>query len=123
MKVVEVLQVLPLFRLVLRNHPYEDDIMEHVQNLLDHHAIETVSRWIPVTERVPVNEEYLAKAKDGEEYMVRLLIAYQSDTVGYAIGYYDGFKWLDEMSMRRITDVIAWKPFSPLPEQPGADLP
>lgn len=87
-------------------------------------ALEKVEpQWIPVTERVPMKEEYLAKAKDGEEYMVRLLIAYQSDTVGYAIGYYDGFKWLDEMSMRRITDVISWKHFFPLPEQPGVDLP
>lgn len=85
--------------------------------------IPAIDQWIPVTERVPMKEEYLAKAKDGEEYMVRLLIAYQSDTVGYAIGYYDGFKWLDERSMRRITDVIAWKPFFPLPEQPGVDLP
>lgn len=85
-------------------------------------TIDPAPQWIPVTERLPEKEEYLAKAKDVTEYMVRLLIAYQTDIVQYEIGYFDGHKWLSEMPMRRITDVLAWKPFFLLPDPPGTDL-
>lgn len=79
-------------------------------------ASEKTSEWIPVSERLPEKEEYTAKSKDGTEYYVRLLIAYKTDIVEYEIGYYDGCKWLSEMPMRIIKDVIAWKQFEPLPE-------
>lgn len=71
--------------------------------------------WIPVSERLPEKEEYTAKSKDGTEYYARLLLAYKTDIVEYEIGYYDGYKWLSEMPMRIIKDVIAWKQFEPLP--------
>ena len=81
-------------------------------------TIEAEPQWIPVTERLPEKKEYLAKAEYGTEYLMRLLIACKTDIVEYEIGYYDGFKWLSEMPMRKITDVVAWKPFLPLPEPP-----
>ena len=79
------------------------------------------SKWIPVTERLPSKDEYAAKAKDGTEYYVRLLIAYKTDIVEYEIGYYDGYKWLTEMPMRIIKDVLAWMPFPNLPEPPKGE--
>lgn len=81
----------------------------------------TVQEWIPVSERLPEKEEYTAKSKDGTEYYVQLLIAYKTDIVEYEIGYYDGYKWLSEMPMRIIKDVIAWKQFEPLPQPPEAE--
>ena len=77
-----------------------------------------VQKWIPVTERLPIKEEYTAKAEDGTEYYVRLLIAYKTDTVEYKIGYYDGYKWMAEMSIRLIKDVVAWMPFHNMPQPP-----
>ena len=73
-------------------------------------------KWIPVTERLPRKEEYTAMAEDGTEYYVRLLIAYATDTVEYEIGYYDGCKWMTEMPIRLIKDVIAWMPFPEMPK-------
>ena len=81
----------------------------------------TVQKWIPVSERLPEKEEYTAKSKNGTEYYVRLLIAYKTDIVEYEIGYYDGYKWLSEMPMRIIKDVIAWKQFESLPEPPKGE--
>jgi hypothetical protein len=78
----------------------------------------TVQRWIPVTERLPSKEEYTAKAEDGTEYYVRLLIAYKTDIVEYEIGYYDGYKWMTEMPIRLIKDVVAWMPFPNMPQPP-----
>ena len=78
----------------------------------------TVHEWIPVMERLPSKEEYATEAEDGIEYYVRLLIAYKTDIVEYEIGYYDGYKWMTEMPIRLIKDVVAWMPFPnmPLPE-------
>ena len=81
----------------------------------------TVHEWIPVTERLPSKEEYTAKAEDGTEYYVRLLIAYKTDTVEYEIGYYDGYKWMTEMPIRIIKDVVAWMPFPNLPQPPKGE--
>ena len=78
-------------------------------------------RWIPVTERLPTKEEYTAKAEDGTEYYVRLLIAYKTDIVEYEIGYYDGYKWMTEMPIRIIKDVVAWMPFPNLPQPPKGE--
>ena len=81
----------------------------------------TVQKWIPVTERLPGEEEYTAKAKDGEEYYVRLLIAYKTDIIEYEIGYYDGYKWMTEMPIRLIKDVVAWMPFPNIPQPPKGE--
>ena len=78
-------------------------------------------RWIPVTERLPSKEEYTAKAEDGTEYYVRLLIAYKTDIVEYEIGYYDGYKWMTEMPIRLIKDVVAWMPFPNMPQPPKGE--
>ena len=81
----------------------------------------TVQEWIPVTEMLPSKEEYTAKAEDGTEYYIRLLIAYKTDTVEYEIGYYDGSKWMTEKPIRLIKDVVAWMPFPNLPQPPKGE--
>lgn len=81
----------------------------------------TIQKWIPVSERLPNKDEYTAKAKDGEEYYKWILIAYKTDTVEYEIGYYDGYKWLSELPMRIIKDVVAWMPFFPMPQPPKGE--
>ena len=81
----------------------------------------TVHEWISVEKRLPSKEEYTAKAEDGREYYVRLLIAYKTDTVEYEIGYYDGYKWMTEMPVRLIKDVVAWMPFHNMPEPPKGE--
>lgn len=80
-----------------------------------------VHKWIPVVERLPDKEEYTAKAGDGTEYYVRLLIAYKTDITEYEIGYYDGYKWMTEMPTRIIKDVVAWMPFPNLPQPPKGE--
>lgn len=78
-------------------------------------------KWISVKDRLPSKEEYTAKAEDGTEYYVRLLIAYKTDIVEYEIGYYDGYKWMTEMPIRIIKDVVAWMPFPNMPEPPKGE--
>lgn len=68
--------------------------------------------WISIVERVPSRQEYFT-FKNGEVLCYkRLNIAFQTDTVEYDIGYYDGYKWFNERG-HRINNVIAWKPFIP----------
>ena len=76
----------------------------------------TVQEWIPVDDRLPGKEEYTATTEYGTEYYIRLLIAYKTDTVEYEIGYYDGYKWMTEMPIRLIKDVVAWMPFPNMPQ-------
>lgn len=76
----------------------------------------TVQEWILVKDRLPRKEEYTATTEYGTEYYIRLLIAYKTDTVEYEIGYYDGYKWMTEMPIRLIKDVVAWMPFPNKPQ-------
>ena len=76
----------------------------------------TVQEWISVKDRLPRKEEYTATEDDGTEYYVRLLIVYKTDTVEYEIGYYDGYKWMAEMPIRTIKDVVAWMLFPNIPQ-------
>ena len=76
----------------------------------------TMQKWSLVKDRLPSKEEYTAKAEDETEYYVRLLIAYKTDIVEYEIGYYDGYKWMTEMPIRLIRDVVAWMPFPNMPQ-------
>ena len=62
--------------------------------LVGYPCCEKFTPWIPVTERLPSEEEYTATSEDGTEYYARLLIAYKTDIVEYEIGYYDGYKWM-----------------------------
>ena len=68
--------------------------------------------WIPVEERFPVKEEYEGRGFDNEPYLRRLEIAYETDTLEYKIGYYDGYKWIDE-HYDTINNVVAWKTHVP----------
>ena len=79
------------------------------------------SKWIPVTERLPNKEEYTTKTEYGTAYYARLLIAYKTDITEYEIGYYDGYKWMTEMPIRLIKDVVAWMPFPNIPEPPKGE--
>ena len=97
-------------------HKFKEKIADHlIANGV------TVQSWIPVTERLPRKEEYTATAEDGTEYYIRLLIAYKTDTVEYEIGYYDGYKWMTEMPISLIKDVVAWMPFPNLPQPPKGE--
>ena len=81
----------------------------------------TVQEWISVKDRLPNEDEYTAKTNDGEKYYVRLLIAHKTDTIEYEIGYYDGYKWMTEMPIRLIKDVVAWMPFPNMPQPPKGE--
>ena len=91
------------------------------EDIADYLAENIGSKWISVKDRLPSKEEYTAKAEDGTEYYVRLLIAYKTDIVEYEIGYYDGYKWMTEMPIRLIKDVVAWMPFPGLPQPPKGE--
>ena len=93
---------------------------EYITDMLIDNGV-TVQEWISVKDRLPSKEEYTAKAEDGTEYYVRLLIAYKTDIVEYEIGYYDGYKWMTEMPIRIIKDVVAWMPFPNLPQPPKGE--
>ena len=97
-----------------------DEIVERIADHLIAHGV-TVQEWISVDDRLPRKEEYTAKAEDGTEYYVRLLIAYKTDIVEYEIGYYDGYKWMTEMPIRLIKDVVAWMPFPNMPQPPKGE--
>ena len=81
----------------------------------------TVQEWVSVNDRLPNEDEYTAKAKDGEEYYVRFLIAHKTDIIEYKIGYYDGYKCMTEMPIRLIKDVVAWMPFPNMPQPPKGE--
>ena len=66
--------------------------------------------WISVEDRLPDEDEYLTHHNDGLDTLKRLTVAYMTDTIEYAIGCYDGYKWLNQLGNRAIKDVIAWKP-------------
>ena len=91
----------------------------YIDHLIAHGV--TAQEWISVKDRLPSKEEYTAKAEDGTEYYVRLLIAYKTDIVEYEIGYYDGYKWMTEMPIRLIKDVVAWMPFPNMPQPPKGE--
>ena len=84
-------------------------------------VVDAEQKWIPVTERLPNKEEYTTKTEDGTAYYARLLIAYKTDITEYEIGYYDGYKWMTEMPIRLIKDVVAWMPFPNMPEPPKGE--
>ena len=68
--------------------------------------------WIPVEERSPAGYERIGYDKQGNKYMRRLEIAYMTDTIEYAYGYYDGYKWMDKRH-DIIENVVAWKIHEP----------
>ena len=119
-------RLIEILRVPIYPHELADPAEVVADYLLDNGVtfakdINAPSKWIPITERLPEKDEYTAKSKDGTEYYVRLLIAYETDIVEYEIGYYDGYKWLTEMPIHIIKDVIAWKTFEPLPEPPKGE--
>ena len=72
-----------------------------------------MSEWISVKDRLPTEEEYITVWNDGSEVLNRILIAFQTDTIEYEIGCYDGYKWMNEWCTKSISDVVAWKKFIP----------
>ena len=72
--------------------------------------LNTPDAWISIVERLPNRQEYLTIKEDDPVSLKRLEIAFQTDTIEYDIGYYDGYKWFNERG-RKIQNVIAWKPF------------
>ena len=82
-----------------------DDIISFIENIPD----ELSDSWISIAEKLPTESEYLTFYKDGSSSFKRLNIAFKTDTIEYAIGYYDGYKWFTDR--HKIKNVIAWKPF------------
>lgn len=68
--------------------------------------------WILCSGRTPYPSEHIDVKSNT---LKRLEIAYETDTIEYIIGYYDGGKWFDKHH-NIIKNVIAWKLFLPLPE-------
>lgn len=69
--------------------------------------------WIPVEERLPEEKEW--RGYDEENYCVymkRMEVAYMTDTLEYAFGYFDGYKWMDKW-YDIIKNVVAWKTHEP----------
>lgn len=95
----------------LDNHLLDDMARYIVNNCGD--ILNAPDSWLSIVERVPTREEYLKLHTDGTMYYTRLTIAYKTDTIGYDIGYYDGYKWFNERG-HRFQNVIAWKPFIPV---------
>ena len=77
---------------------------------MDRPAEDCGGGWIYCEERFPQLTEY-----SHDNVLQRLEIAYMTDTIGYAIGYFDGYKWIDKRN-HEIENVIAWKPFLKLPD-------
>ena len=76
--------------------------------------------WIPVEDRLPEEKEW--RGYDEERhcaYMKRMEVAYMTDTLEYAFGYFDGYKWMDKR-YDIIKNVVAWKPHEPyIPKSKG----
>ena len=72
--------------------------------------LNTSDSWISIVERLPDRQDYLIFRENDSISLRRLDIAFQTDTIEYDIGYYDGYKWFNERG-RKIQNVIAWKPF------------
>jgi hypothetical protein len=72
-----------------------------------------MAEWISVEDRLPTEEEYINVGNDGTETYSRILIAFKTETIDYELGCYDGYKWMNELGNRSISDVIAWKIFVP----------
>lgn len=109
-------RLIPTFRVEQMMHHY---LRKATEDLATDNNVG--SKWIPVTERLPNKEEYTTKTEDGTAYYARLLIAYKTDITEYEIGYYDGYKWMTEMSIRLIKDVVPWMPFPNMPEPPKGE--
>lgn len=126
-KLVELLGRIQQMGVIYRENQMDEryPTIEQIRNteVADHLIANgvTVQKWISVKDRLPRKEEYTATADDGAEYYVRLLIAYKTDTVEYEIGYYDGYKWMTEMPIRTIKNVVAWMLFPNMPQSPKGE--
>lgn len=73
-------------------------------------ALTTNNSWTSIIERLPERQEYLTFRDDNSCSYTRLEIAFQTDTIMYDIGYYDGYKWFTDR-LHKIENVVAWRPF------------
>ena len=87
------------------------DLHDNQKKSLEYLTEKMNQSWIPVSERVPEETEYIGLS-NGQSYMKRLEIAYMTDTIEYAFGYYDGYKWMDKRH-EKIINAVAWKRHEP----------
>lgn len=92
-------------------HDWDEEILRCKISIADE-VMEEKTSWIPVSERLPEENESYGFPADAEPYMKRLELAYMTDIVEYKIGYFDGFKWMDSRH-RIIENVVAWKIHEP----------
>lgn len=86
---------------------------EKIEDIIRNHMNDG---WIPVEERLPEKNEYFVDTSSNKDfpngYYRRLEIAYMTDTIEYAHGYYDGYKWMDKY-LSAIKNVFAWRIHEP----------
>lgn len=88
-----------------------ESVLEYAQYLPRYRGTHLMCEWISVDDRLPTPCEYVTPHDDGPDTLKRLLVAYKTDTIEYAIGCYDGYKWVNQLGNKKIKNVIAWKPF------------
>ena len=80
---------------------------------------QAAKRWIPVTERLPTEDEYLMRRGDNS-YYGPIAVAFQDGPIiDHALGCFDGKLWSDYLCIHPIHNVIAWKPFEEYQEPAG----
>ena len=88
-------------------------LLEKIEKIIRKHLNDD---WIPVEERLPEKNEYFVETSSDKDfpngYYKRLEIAYMTDTIEYAHGYYDGYKWMDKYH-DTIKNVVAWRIHEP----------
>ena len=95
---------------------YEDGTDNFYNVLVDIIRKRMNDGWISVDERLPEKNEYFVETSSDKDfpngYYKRLEIAYMTDTIEYAHGYYDGYKWMDKY-LDTIKNVVAWRIHEP----------
>ncbi len=105
-------------------HPMTDEAFNIISKRLKETIYDTIDNnddptidWVSTLIKLPTEEQYTMTYVnlDNEtcRCLRRLLIAFKTDTIEYAIGYYDGYKWMTDAPSNKIIkdDIVAWRFF------------